>query len=187
MVSAANWVRPLRGEYSLGPGFGETGPHWETYHTGQDFRAPRGTPVYAVAPGFVVGIETNHPAYGKMVKVRHSGGVESWYAHFNSISVTTGSLVSTSTKLGAVGETGNTTGPHLHLEAHDADGRAFNPMPMFTGEAPTTPPGEVEPGPALPPSLITDPGSWLRIAYFIGGVGLLMFGLWALRKQGFKL
>lgn len=190
MVSAANWTRPLRGQYSLGPRFGETGPHWETYHTGQDFRAPRGTFVYAVAPGFVVDIDTNHPAYGKLVKVRHSGGVESWYAHLNSITVTIGTLVKAGTLLGMVGETGNTTGPHLHLEARDANGKPFDPMPLFTGEAPPETPG-TPPGdggtPTVPDMLITDPGAWLRVAYFIGGAGLLIFGLWMLRKQGYKL
>ena len=191
MVSAANWVRPLRGEYSLGPGYGETGPHWETIHTGQDFRAKMGSGVYAVASGFVVGIDNNHPAYGKLVKVRHSSGVESWYAHLNTINVTMGALVTSQTRLGSVGETGNTTGPHLHLEARDANGKHFNPMPMFTGEAPPEIDGGVPQPPTgtpqIPEMLITDPGSWLRIAYFVGGAGLLIFGILMLRKQGFKL
>lgn len=190
MVSAANWVRPLRGEYSLGPGYGATGPHWETIHTGQDFRAKLGSGVYAVASGFVVGIENNHPAYGKLVKVRHSGGVESWYAHLNTINVTVGALVTNQTRLGSVGETGNTTGPHLHLEARDANGRTFDPMPMFTGEGP--PPGTEEDAPdvpsvPVPELLLTDPGAWLRVAYFVGGAGLIVFGVLMLRKQGFKL
>lgn len=171
----ASWTYPLRGNYSIGASYGQTGPHWETIHTGQDFPAPTGTPVYAVDTG-VVRRTSRGGAYGNKIEVRHADGWVSWYAHLNSFSVITGSIVSPHTKIGTVGATGNVTGPHLHLERRDNEGQHYDPMPMFTGEKPPAPDGK-------PPILLPDTGglditsgeTWQRVGLFIGGGALIVF------------
>jgi len=55
-------------------------------------------------------------AYGNRIVIRHSGGVETWYCHMSAFTAGTGQQVGTGHQIGRVGSTGNTTGPHLHLE-----------------------------------------------------------------------
>ena len=84
-------------------------------HTGLDIAAKTGTPIQVVANGTVTFASTNG-AYGKLVKVDHGNGVETWYAHTSKMYVTPGQEVTAGEVIGAVGSTGNSTGPHLHLE-----------------------------------------------------------------------
>ena len=99
-------------------------------HTGIDIDAAEGTPVLASGPGTVVwanwglfsGVEGNDSdPYGQAVSIRHDFGYQgkplyTLYAHMSKIEVTVGQHVETGERLGLVGETGNTTGPHLHFE-----------------------------------------------------------------------
>jgi murein DD-endopeptidase MepM/ murein hydrolase activator NlpD len=87
----------------------------ERAHEALDIRAPVGTPVYAVADGIVVLAEPRSN-YGLVVFVNHANGMQSRYAHLRSASVSVGQRVQQSQKIGEVGMTGRTTGPHLHLE-----------------------------------------------------------------------
>ena len=93
-------------------------------HTGLDLACPKGTPIKAIAGGTVTFAAYNG-AYGKLVKIDHGNGVETWYAHCSSIDVKVGESVSAGTIIAKVGSTGNSTGPHLHLEIR-IDGNTIN-------------------------------------------------------------
>jgi murein DD-endopeptidase MepM/ murein hydrolase activator NlpD len=129
---------PLRfpvadGTYSMSAGYGDSGGLWSSgSHTGQDFAAPTGTPVYASADG-VVSLEENAWA-GTLVRIDHGGGVETWYAHMATVEVTEGQTVTAGEAIGTVGSRGNSTGPHLHFELR-LDGAGVEPMSVL---APTS-------------------------------------------------
>jgi secretion/DNA translocation related TadE-like protein len=109
------WVLPVPPHTRVTAVFGQPGPHWASgRHTGVDFAAPIGTPAVASAGGTVTVAGTSGP-YGKLVVVDH-GGMATYYAHLSSIAVTTGDVVAAGSRIGAVGATGNVTGPHLHFE-----------------------------------------------------------------------
>lgn len=84
-------------------------------HEGIDFVAPVGTPIVAAADGVVVAAEY-HNEFGNMVDIDHGDGLTSRYAHLSRLDVSTGRLVKRGDEIGAVGNTGRSTGPHLHFE-----------------------------------------------------------------------
>ncbi len=84
-------------------------------HTGLDIGVAKGTPIKAVASGTVTAAQYTG-AYGNLVKIDHGNGVETWYAHTNTMKVTVGQTVQAGDIIATVGTTGNSTGPHLHLE-----------------------------------------------------------------------
>jgi murein DD-endopeptidase MepM/ murein hydrolase activator NlpD len=94
-------------------------------HQGVDFGAPHGAPVMAAAGGTVV-YAGWHGGHGNYVKIRHSKGLETAYAHLSRIKVRVGQRVDQGQNIGAVGSTGLSTGPHLHYEVW-SNGRAVNP------------------------------------------------------------
>ncbi|HCM16606.1 MAG TPA: hypothetical protein DHW79_11880, partial [Candidatus Cloacimonas sp.] len=83
-------------------------------HQGVDYRARRGTPVYAVANGTVTSARYNG-GYGNEVRIKHSSGMITLYAHLNSYSVRSGQTVKRGQIIGRVGSTGRSTGAHLHF------------------------------------------------------------------------
>jgi murein DD-endopeptidase MepM/ murein hydrolase activator NlpD len=84
-------------------------------HTGIDLAAPTGTPVYPAREGQVK--ETGYSeVYGNFILLQHSGDWQTLYGHLNSINVQLNQTVSYGMILGAVGSTGQSTGPHLHFE-----------------------------------------------------------------------
>jgi len=97
-------------------------------HTGTDFAAPTGTPIYAAGNGTVVKAGWNG-GYGKYVKIRHANGYATAYAHLSRIGkgITPGARVKQGQTIGRVGSTGRSTGPHLHYEVH-VKGKKVNPM-----------------------------------------------------------
>ena len=97
-------------------------------HEGVDFAAPIGTPVPSVAEGRVkfAGTQTG---YGQVIKIAHPGGFETVYAHLSSIAVKPGQTVSEGQRIGKTGNSGMSTGPHLHFEFHAA-GRLVDPVRM---------------------------------------------------------
>lgn len=116
---------PLTAEsYRISAGFGQSGPQWSSAHSGQDFAAPIGIPVTAAADG-VVTVEKRSWA-GDLVRIDHGGGVETWYAHLSAVDVVPGQQIAKGQPIGAVGDEGNSTGSHLHLEVR-LDGRAVDP------------------------------------------------------------
>ncbi|MDR2187880.1 MAG: M23 family metallopeptidase [Azonexus sp.] len=84
-------------------------------HEGIDFVADSGSRVVAAADGVVLTAE-HHPEFGNMVDIDHGDGLTSRYAHLSRIDVAPGALVRQGEKIGAVGTTGRSTGPHLHFE-----------------------------------------------------------------------
>lgn len=96
------------------------------FHAGMDFRAPTGTPIRAPASGKIVRAGRNG-GYGKMVEIDHGNGLKTRFAHLSRIQVRVGEEVSAGQRIGASGNTGRSTGPHLHYEVRK-DGQAVNPM-----------------------------------------------------------
>jgi murein DD-endopeptidase MepM/ murein hydrolase activator NlpD len=90
------------------------------FHSGMDFRAPTGVAVKAAAAGTVTHADWNG-GYGRLVEVRHAAGWTSRYAHLSAISVTVGDVVQPGDKIGEVGSSGRSTGPHLHFEVRQSD------------------------------------------------------------------
>ena len=84
-------------------------------HTGLDFPAEPGTPILAAAGGVVLSAEP-HPQYGLLVELDHGNGLVTRYAHTSKMLVKPGDLVKRGQAIAAVGNTGRSTGPHLHFE-----------------------------------------------------------------------
>ncbi|HYA19391.1 MAG TPA: M23 family metallopeptidase [Burkholderiales bacterium] len=85
------------------------------FHEGVDFMAETGRPVVAAAGGVVV-YSDNHPEYGNMIEIDHGNGLTTRYAHLSKRLVKVGDVVLRGLKIGEVGNTGRSTGPHLHFE-----------------------------------------------------------------------
>lgn len=94
-------------------------------HEGVDFVAPVGTPILAAAGGVVVTSEY-HPEYGNMIEIDHGDNLVTRYAHASKRLVEVGAIVLRGQKIGEVGNTGRSTGPHLHFEVR-RNGVALNP------------------------------------------------------------
>lgn len=117
--------------YSLSADFGLTGPLWEDEHGGQDFSASLGEPIVAVAAGTVTEVAYAGP-YGLRTIVALADGTEVWYCHQTDASVYAGQVVDVADVIGTVGSTGNSTGPHLHLEVRPAGGSPVDPLDWLT-------------------------------------------------------
>lgn len=83
-------------------------------HNGIDFAAPTGTPVAAAGPGRVSSAGWSSYGGGNEIHIDHPNGLQTWYAHLSSFAVKMGQMVTAGLKIGEVGSTGNSTGPHLH-------------------------------------------------------------------------
>ncbi|HYG60656.1 MAG TPA: M23 family metallopeptidase, partial [Symbiobacteriaceae bacterium] len=106
------------------------GPRWGSIHTAIDIAAPTGTPILAADSGMVVyrGYNGN---YGYMLKIDHGGGrTVTWYAHLSAYNVNLGDTVNKGDVIGYVGNTGFSTGPHLHYEVH-VDGEPVDPLNFY--------------------------------------------------------
>lgn len=95
-------------------------------HTGLDIAATTGTPIKVMADGVVTNASYSG-SYGKLIKVDHGNGVETWYAHTSKMYVKKGQEVKAGDEIATVGSTGNSTGPHLHLEIR-LNGEHINPQ-----------------------------------------------------------
>lgn len=126
---SGTWVAPLA-SYRLSAHYGETGPRWRTIHTGQDLAAPTGTPVQVVTAGFVTFAGWDGP-YGNKVEVTHPDGTVTWYAHLSRLDVAATDQVRTGQVIGLVGSTGNSTGPHLHMEVRPGGGDPVDPAEVL--------------------------------------------------------
>ncbi len=114
-------------------GFGyRIDPIYQTpkFHAGMDFVAEMGTAVYATGNGVVIGASYEAGGYGNCVRIRHGFGYETVYAHLMSISVRAGMRVSRGQKIGLLGSTGKSTGPHLHYEVVHK-GQPVNPVYFY--------------------------------------------------------
>jgi murein DD-endopeptidase MepM/ murein hydrolase activator NlpD len=121
------WGLPVpHGVYHLTARFGQCAGLWSHCHTGLDFAAPEGTPIHAIANGTIT--ETGWAgAYGNRTVMTLSDGTDLWYAHQSAIGVTKGQKVVAGQVIGRVGSTGNTTGPHVHIEVRPGGGDPVDP------------------------------------------------------------
>lgn len=121
------FVMPVK-DHRLSAYFGQAGVNWMSVHTGIDFPVDYGTPVMAATDG-TVRTQFN-TAYGNMAIVTAADGTETWYCHLSSTRIRSGSV-----KAGDViahsGDSGNSTGPHLHFEVRPGGGAAINPLPWL--------------------------------------------------------
>ncbi|MGW6961499.1 M23 family metallopeptidase [Streptomyces chartreusis] len=116
---AVSWVKPVM-KYTKSASFAQAGGMWQSTHSGQDFAVPTGTQVVAAHGGTVVKAGGNGagdgPAYGNAIVIKHGNGTFSQYAHLSRIDVKIGQVVKTGQKIAKSGNTGNSSGPHLHFE-----------------------------------------------------------------------
>jgi murein DD-endopeptidase MepM/ murein hydrolase activator NlpD len=125
LIAKDAWQLPVSG-YHLTSRFGQCSSLWSHCHTGLDFAAAAGTPIKAVATGTVTEVGSAG-AYGNRTIITLEDGTEMWYCHQTSYVVQTGQKVAAGTLIGSVGSTGNTTGPHLHLEVRPGAGDPVDP------------------------------------------------------------
>jgi murein DD-endopeptidase MepM/ murein hydrolase activator NlpD len=127
IIAKNAWQLPVQaGVYHLTARFGDCYGLWSRCHTGLDFAAPYGTPIHAVANGVIT--ETGWDgSYGYRTIETLADGTELWYAHQSAIEVSVGDKVVGGQQIGTIGTTGNTTGPHVHLEVHPGGGDPVDP------------------------------------------------------------
>lgn len=120
--AAPTWVRPLANA-PLTSGYGL---RWGRLHAGVDYGAPVGTPLRSMGTGKVVGAGPMS-GYGVYIDIEYTDGTVSRYGHLSSISSSVGQQVGPGDVVGYTGNTGRSTGPHLHLEIRPGGGAPINP------------------------------------------------------------
>ena len=125
--SAAAWVVPVAGPITSG--FGQ---RWGRLHNGVDFGVPIGTPVLAASDGNVVAVGPV-AGFGQWVKIVHGGGVTTVYGHISSWTVTVGQAVRAGQHIAKSGNTGASTGPHLHFEVR-LDTEPVDPIAFYAAK-----------------------------------------------------
>ncbi|OSQ51276.1 peptidase M23 [Marivita geojedonensis] len=119
----APFAMPIKDSFRFTSGFGY---RWGRLHAGTDFAGAHGTPIYATADG-VVTYAGWQSGYGRLVKIQHEFGIETRYAHNSKLYVKKGQRVSRGDRIAAMGNTGRSTGTHLHYEVR-VGGKPVNPM-----------------------------------------------------------
>lgn len=114
---------PVKSSFRYSSPFGR---RWGRMHEGVDMAGPVGTPIYATGDG-VVSFAGRQSGYGNLVKINHELGTETRYGHLSRIRVKPGQRVSQGDQIGDMGNTGRSTGSHLHYEVR-MNGRAVDPM-----------------------------------------------------------
>ncbi|MEU2259267.1 M23 family metallopeptidase [Streptomyces sp. NPDC019645] len=141
-AKANGWVKPVSG-YTLTASFNQGGAMWSHKHSGQDFAVPVGTPVKAASGGVVVKAGPNGggdgSAYGNAIVIKHGNGKYSQYAHLSKINVHVGQSVNAGKLIALSGNTGNSSGPHLHFEIRTTPnyGSALNPANFLRAQGVT--------------------------------------------------
>ncbi|HKF83472.1 MAG TPA: peptidoglycan DD-metalloendopeptidase family protein [Solirubrobacterales bacterium] len=122
--SAAGFIWPLEGTLTSGFGY-----RWGRMHEGIDISVPEGTPIRAAADGTVILMQSEYESggYGNYTCVDHGGGLSTCYAHQSSFATSVGAQVSQGDVIGLSGNTGHSTGPHLHFEVR-INGTATDPL-----------------------------------------------------------
>lgn len=121
------WHLPVApGSYHLTAGFGDGGGLWSHGHTGLDFAGHTGVEIDAVANGTITEVGWAG-AYGYRTIETLDDGTELWYCHQSGTNVSVGDVVRAGQEIGLIGSTGNTTGPHLHLEVRPGGGDPIDP------------------------------------------------------------
>lgn len=115
--------------HGLSAYYGQSGINWMSLHTGIDFPVSYGTTVMAATDG-TVRTQWNS-AYGNMMIVTAKDGTETWYCHLSTYTVPSGTTVKAGDPIARSGNSGNSTGPHLHFEVRPAGGSAIDPLPWL--------------------------------------------------------
>ncbi len=129
------FVAPLRG-YAINSAYGLRRLASEArarQHKGVDIAAPTGTAVFVACEGEVLRTGYDAEGYGRFIEVRHPNGMSTLYAHLSRIDVARGDTVSAEERIGLVGSTGRSTGPHLHFEVR-RDQAQVNPTTVLGQE-----------------------------------------------------
>ncbi|MDX3307783.1 M23 family metallopeptidase [Streptomyces sp. NPDC054884] len=116
-------------QHGLSAYFGQAGINWMSQHTGIDFPVAYGTTVMAATDG-TVRTQWNS-AYGNMLILTAKDGTETWYCHLSTYRVPSGTTVKAGDPIAYSGNSGNSTGPHLHFEVRPAGGSAIDPLPWL--------------------------------------------------------
>ena len=130
---AHSWRLPILNPQTTS-GFGY---RWGRLHAGEDFAVDVGTPLAAMSTGTVV-FAGQQSGYGNIVQIRYWDGTISYFGHMSRIQVNVGEAVAPGDIVGESGNTGHSTGPHLHLEIHPGGGDAVNPAPWLARHNITT-------------------------------------------------
>jgi len=123
-------ILPRKGSFRVSSSYGgRRDPVYGGYefHAGQDFATAKGNPVYATGDGTVVVSHTRYGGYGNEIVIDHGYGYKTRYAHLNTLEVREGMKVQRGDRIGTVGNTGKSTGSHLHYEV-EYMGKKMNPM-----------------------------------------------------------
>lgn len=187
---ALRLISPLIGSFPITQLFGENPQVYSQYgtkgHAGIDYGTPIGTPVYASASGTVGKAQSDPEGYGNHVRLNHSWG-RSIYAHFDHWLVELGQSVTVGQMIGRSGNSGNSTGPHLHFEIRftglENNGYmgAVNPLDYITGTAPPDEPVPDVPVPTSKAGRAQVTASFLNLRYdadvWSNVVGMLYSGV----------
>ncbi len=123
---SGNFSWPTNGGYISS----KQGPRWGRFHKGIDIARPNNKTIKAVDSGVVTFAGWDSGGYGNKVIIDHKNGYKTIYAHMNSLSVSVGQTVDTGQKLGVMGQTGEATGVHLHIEVYK-NGTLINPLEVL--------------------------------------------------------
>lgn len=129
---AGNWLRPVAAKITSKFGYRtdpKTGKQ-NAFHNGLDLAVPMNTPIKSPMPGVIFSISTVGDG-GNQIIVKHDNGYKTGYAHLNKILVKKGDRIKQGDVIGLSGNTGKSTGPHLHLTLTDASGAKVDPEKMM--------------------------------------------------------
>lgn len=130
VIGSMDW--PVPGLYNLSSPWGlRTHPITgvKTHHAGIDIPGAEGTPIFAAMDGVVMHAGSMG-GYGNAVMIAHGGGIETLYGHMSKINVRLGAKIKKGEKIGLMGSTGQSTGPHLHFEVR-VNGQDVDPLQYF--------------------------------------------------------
>lgn len=135
MMASIPAIQPISNKdlKRIASGFGyRIHPKYKTWrmHTGMDFSAPIGTPIYATGDGTVMRLRKSMRGYGKVIMIDHGFGYQTLYAHCSKLVARPGQKVKRGQLIGYVGNTGVSTGPHVHYEIRK-NGKPINPVNFF--------------------------------------------------------
>jgi murein DD-endopeptidase MepM/ murein hydrolase activator NlpD len=123
---AHSWRLPISNPVTTS-GFGY---RWGRLHAGEDFAVSVGTPLVSMSTG-TVAFAGEESGFGNLVEIRYWDGTISYFGHMSVVSVNVGESVDPGEIVGQSGNTGHSTGPHLHLEIHPDGGEAVDPLPWL--------------------------------------------------------
>jgi len=123
---AHSWRLPISNPVTTS-GFGY---RWGRLHAGEDFAVSIGTPLASMSTG-TVAFAGEESGFGNLVEIRYWDGTISYFGHMSVVSVNVGESVNPGEIVGQSGNTGHSTGPHLHLEIHPDGGEAVDPLPWL--------------------------------------------------------